>query len=242
MKFGRKRQSADQTAVAGTDEEQASDVTESTEVSSTPARTRETPGAGPFDVSEVDLEDTDHIDLGSIVMPKPEGLEVRLQVEEQSGQVMSVIVLGQEGALELRAFAASRGGGAWEELRPRIIAETERVGGKATEEQGTFGDEVVCLVPVQGPEGQQATQASRISGHEGPTWLLRANLMGNPAVKPDQAGPWEDVIRSVIVRRGAEAMAPGSTLPLTLPPEARRAQPDEADAELPTAPPPTGQD
>lgn len=233
MRIGRRSKDAEETTLP--DEVDQEEVAPAPPVP--PAREREAPAAGPFDVAEVDLEESGHIDLGSILLPPPEGLELRLQVEEQSGQVMSVILLGKEGALELRAFAASRGGGAWEELRPRIIAETERVGGKATEEQGTFGDEIVCLVPVKRPEGETATQASRISGHEGPTWLLRANLMGNPAVKADQAKPWEDVIRSVVVRRGAEAMAPGSALPLKLPPEARRAEPAEATQDLPTAPP-----
>lgn len=191
-----------------------------------PSRERETPEAGPFDVADVDLEEEQLIDLGSMLLPAPTGPEspeLRLQVEEKSGEVMSILLVGKDGALELRAFAASRGGGAWDELRPRIVAETSRLGGQVKEQQGTFGTELVALVPVKGPDGEQATQASRISGHEGPTWLLRANLMGNPAVKPELAGPWEEIVRSVVVRRGPGAMAPGTALPLTLPPEARRA-------------------
>ena len=46
--------------------------------------------------------------------------------------------------------------------------------------------------------------------------------MGQPAVDAEQAGPWEETIRQVVVRRGREAMAPGAALPLALPPEARR--------------------
>jgi hypothetical protein len=64
-------------------------------------------------------------------------------------------------------------------------------------------------------------QVSRISGHEGPNWLLRATLMGQPAAEPAQAGPWVETIRSVVVRRGREAMVPGAPLRLTLPPDAR---------------------
>ena len=62
---------------------------------------------------------------------------------------------------------------------------------------------------MQLPDGQPGTQVSRISGHEGPNWLLRATLMGQPAAEPESAGPWEETIRSVVVRRGREAMAPG---------------------------------
>jgi len=98
------------------------------------------------------------------------------------------------------------------------------MGGTATEEEGTFGTELVCVVPMQGPDGQQAMQVSRISGHEGPNWLLRATLMGQPAAEPEQDGPWLDTIRSVVVRRGREAMAPGAPLRLTLPPDARQVE------------------
>jgi hypothetical protein len=123
----------------------------------------------------------------------------------------------------MRAFAASRGGGAWDELRPRISAEMARMGGTASEQEGSFGTELACTVPVETPEGAHATQASRIIGCEGPNWLLRATLIGRPAVDDEVAAPWEDTIRRVVVRRGRDAMPPGSPLPLTLPPDAQRA-------------------
>jgi hypothetical protein len=180
------------------------------------------PTTGPFDASQVDVEEFEGVDLGSLLITPVEGLELQLQIDEQSGQVLAVVLVGDEGALELRAFAASKGGGAWDELRPRISAEMARLGGTADERAGSFGKELHCLVPVQTPEGAAATQASRVVGHEGPAWLLRATLMGRPAVEAEAAGLWEETIRSVVVRRGREAMAPGTPLPLRLPPEAQR--------------------
>ena len=178
---------------------------------------------GPFDAADVeDLEERECIDLGSLLVTPVGDVEMRLQVDEESGDVIAAVLVGDQGALELRAFAASRGGGAWDELRPRIVEETERMGGQVTEQEGTFGPELLCLVPVQTPEGEQATQANRVVAHEGRNWLLRATLMGQPAVEPDEAGPWEETIRQTVVRRGREAMAPGMPLPLTLPAEARR--------------------
>jgi hypothetical protein len=178
---------------------------------------------GPFDAGDVkDLEEREGIDLGSLFVLPAGPMEVRLQVDEDSGEVLAAVLVDEEGALELRAFAASRGGGSWDELRPRISAETARMGGTATEQQGTFGAELLCEVPVQMPDGQPGTQVSRITGHEGPNWLLRATLMGRPALEPDPAGPWVQTIRSVVVRRGREAMVPGAPLRLTLPPDARK--------------------
>jgi hypothetical protein len=180
---------------------------------------------GPYDASEIEnLDDRDCIDLGSVLITPAGPMEMRLQVDEESGEVIAAVLVDELGALELRAFAAARGGSAWDELRPRISAETARMGGTATEEQGTFGTELVCVVPMQTPDGQHGTQVSRISGHEGPNWLLRATLMGQPAEKPETAGPWEETIRSVVVRRGREAMAPGAPLKLTLPPDARQVE------------------
>jgi hypothetical protein len=179
--------------------------------------------SGPFDAADIeDLDEREGIDLGSLVITPAGPMEMRLQVDEQTGEVQAAVLVTEEGALELRAFAAARGGGSWDELRPRISAETARMGGTATEQQGTFGTELVCVVPMQLPDGKPGTQVSRISGHEGPNWLLRATLMGQPAAEPESAGPWEETIRSVVVRRGREAMVPGAPLRLTLPPDAHQ--------------------
>jgi hypothetical protein len=180
--------------------------------------------AGPFDVTEVDVEERECVDLGSLLVTPAEPMELQLQVDEESGEVMSVVLIAEEGALELRAFAASRGGGAWDELRPRIAAEMARMGGTTDEQEGTFGTELMCMVPMETPDGEPATQPSRIAGHEGPAWLLRSTLMGRAALDDDLAGQWEETIRQVVVRRGREAMPPGAPLPLTLPPQARQTE------------------
>ncbi len=171
---------------------------------------RATPRAGPYDASEIeDLEERECIDLGSLLVTPAGPMEMRLQVDEESGEVIAAVLVDERGRARAACVRGARGGGAWDELRPQISAETARMGGTATEEQGTFGTELVCVVPMQTPDGQHGTQVSRISGHEGPNWLLRATLMGQPAAGAATAAPWEETIRSVVVRRGREAMAPG---------------------------------
>lgn len=186
------------------------------------------PRLGPFDASEVD-DAPEGIDLGSLVIAPVGARELQLQVDEDTGKVLAAVLVGEDGALELRAFAASRGGGAWDELRPRIVAEMARLGGTADEQEGSFGTELMCMVPTQDANGQPATQASRVIGCEGPAWLLRATLIGAPAVDAALAAPWEETIRQVVVRRGRDAMPPGAPLPLHLPPEARRVDPTASD-------------
>jgi hypothetical protein len=218
VRFGRKSASSSSTADLGVGGD------EDNEGVADGATAAEEP-LGPFDESEVDLEEFAGVDLGSLLITPVGAAEMQLQVDEDSGQVMAAVLVGENGALELRAFAASRGGGAWDELRPRIAAEMARQGGTCDERQGSFGTELLCLVPVRTPAGEPATQTSRIIGYEGPTWLLRATLMGPPAQDEELAASWEETIRRVVVRRGTSAMPPGAPLPLTLPAEARRVEP-----------------
>jgi hypothetical protein len=176
---------------------------------------------GPFDESQVVDDGVQRVDLGSLLVPPIEGRELRLQVDEQSGAVRAVILAGPDGALEFQAFAAPRNGDLWETVRPQIADDLARRGGTAEERQGRWGTELVCTMPVTRPDGTAAVQPSRIIGVNGERWLLRASLLGRPAIEPDTAGEWEDALAQVVVRRGKVAMPVGEPLPVTLPADAR---------------------
>ena len=181
-----------------------------------------TPGSGPFDASQVEGDEVQRVDLGSVLVPPIEGRELRLQVDETSGQVRAVILAGADGALEFQAFAAPRNGDLWSTVRPQIVADFARRGGEATEREGRWGTELVCQMPVQRPDGTAATQPSRIIGINGERWMLRASLLGRPALEPDDTSDWEDALAQIVVRRGAQAMPVGEPLPVNLPDDARR--------------------
>ena len=144
-------------------------------------------GTGPFDVSQVEGDGIDRADLGSVLVPAIADRELRLQVDEQSGQVRAVMLAGSDGACEFQAFAAPRNGDLWSEVRPQIAADMERRGGQATERDGRWGTELVCQMPVKRPDGTTATQPSRVIGINGERWMLRASFLGRPAVDPDSA-------------------------------------------------------
>ena len=173
---------------------------------------------GPFDSEDLPAEVVDRVDLGSLLITPEPNRELRLQVDEASGVVQSVVIAGPDGALELRAFAAPRGGDLWSEARPQIASEVAQAGGTATEREGPWGTELICEVGQRGGN----TQITRVIGINGPRWMLRASLLGQPAVKPDEAGAWEDSIRKIAVHRGAQAMPVGESLPVVMPPQARR--------------------
>ncbi|MGC4112557.1 MAG: DUF3710 domain-containing protein [Nocardioides sp.] len=177
---------------------------------------------GPWDSDSPPDDGVDRVDLGSLRVPPHEGTELRLQVDEASGEVQSVMLAGEEGALELRAFAAPRGGDLWAEVRPEIAADIARHGGTASERDGRWGVELVCQVQVVMPDGSRAMQPSRIVGVNGARWLLHGTFLGRPAVEPDGAGEWEDALASVVVHRGTHAMPAGDILPLKLPDQVQR--------------------
>jgi hypothetical protein len=198
-------------------------------------------GGGPWDISEVDdLEDTDsvpRIDLGSLIITGVPGSELRLQVADETKEIVSAMLVietkvpapgGRPGssqtvssALELGAYAAPRSGGLWAELREEISEAATAEGGSASLREGPFGVELYRFIPVTTPEGEQGYQPSRMWVAEGPRWLLRGIVYGQAAVEDDVESPVvSDVLaafRQVIVRRGEEAMAPGDLLPLSMP-------------------------
>ncbi|MBM0126957.1 DUF3710 domain-containing protein [Pimelobacter simplex] len=213
-----RRKAADQVVEDAVDETTGVDATdrvaEADEVGDTAAGDST---AGPFDADDLPDDGVARLDLGSLLVVPSEGRELRVQVDEQSGAVRAVLLASDEGALELRAFAAPRNGDLWSEIRPQIAADAARRGGTATEREGRFGTELVCEVRMTRADGATGTQTSRVIGINGPRWLLRATLLGDPARDPDTAGAWEAAIAQVAVRRGAHAMPVGEQLPLSLP-------------------------
>jgi hypothetical protein len=175
---------------------------------------------GPYDSEELPPSPQgERVDLGSLLVTPEPNRELRLQVDEASGTVQSVVLAGPDGALEVRAFAAPRNGDLWTEVRPQIAAEVAQAGGTATEREGPWGTELICQV---GRGGQQ--QVTRVLGVNGPRWMLRCSLLGAPATAPDEASGWEDSIRRLGVHRGTHALPVGESLPLVMPPQARRVE------------------
>lgn len=194
-----------------------------------PADTPATTGAplrahGPWDSTERSVEeDTDRIDLGSLLVKGDPAVEVRLQVDEASQQVMAVMLVAPDGALELRPFAAPRNEDMWADLRPRLAADAARRGGTATEVDSPFGPALRLMLTGTDDQGAAVTQQSEVWGISGPRWLLRATAFGRPAHEFSDEGALERVLREVVVVRGTGPMPPGDALPLRLPPTARRA-------------------
>jgi hypothetical protein len=192
--------------------------TEAESEETTVEATEAVPATGPFDADDPAVDRTiDRVDLGSLLLEPTDGIEVRLQTGADE-EVQAVILAAEEGIVEVRAFAAPRNGDLWSEVMPRIAADYAQRGGTASQREGRYGTELECRVTVRTEDGRTGTQVSRVVGVNGDRWMLRATFLGLPAMEPDNAGPWQDALERVVVRRGSQAMPVGAELPLKLPP------------------------
>jgi len=183
---------------------------------------------GPWDLAEQPDPDG-YVDLGGIRLRGRDGMELRLELEEATGAVSSATVHLGRSAVQLQAFAAPRTEGLWGEIRAEIVAGIQRQGGQADEVPGPFGRELIARIPARSPDGRTGHTPARFVGVDGPRWFLRAVFHGDAVHKPEAAQELEDVVREVVVVRGAEAMAPRELLPLRLP-DAGAAPGAEAEA------------
>ena len=186
------------------------------------------PGAGPFDVTEVDGPQ-DRLDVGALWLPLVDGIELQLQMDEGTGQVTGVFVVLGDSAVQLQAFAAPRHEGIWREVCDEIAAGITEQGGTADPGTGPFGHELLARVPSTQPDGMVGFQPLRFTGVDGPRWLLRAVFHGQAAIDAPAAEALEALVAQVVVVRGTEPMGPRELLPLHLP--AGVPEPGEGDAE-----------
>ncbi|RJK96508.1 DUF3710 domain-containing protein [Vallicoccus soli] len=189
---------------------------------------------GPFDVTEVDdPAEGGRVDLGGIWLPGVQGMELRVEMDQSSQQVVSVAAVLGQGAVQVQAFAAPRTEGVWSDVRREIAQGILGQGGRAGERQSALGTELLAEVPVRLPDGQVGRQAVRFVGVDGPRWFLRGVFSGVAAVDPAAAEPLEALFRGIVVVRGGTAMAPREPIPLRLPPQAQvdEDQQEQAPAE-----------
>ncbi|WP_448072096.1 DUF3710 domain-containing protein [Georgenia yuyongxinii] len=200
----------------------ADDAPEGAVAEATPAQAGTTeradtdPRRGPYDVAdEPDLGK--RIDLGALRVPARGGMQLRLEVEKKTQNIVAV-TLGLSGsAMQLQVFAAPRTLGIWAELRGEITASVANQGGTTDEIDGPFGRELLARLPVKSPEGQTSHRPARFVGVDGPRWFLRAVLTGKAALDAAAAADLEAVLADVVVVRGAEARAPRDVLLLHAP-------------------------
>jgi hypothetical protein len=181
---------------------------------------------GPWDLGDLPKDDdTPRVDLGGLLVPIPNGIELRVDVADD--MVVAAVLVDGSSQLLVSAFAAPKSSGIWEGVRTEIADSLRDTGGGAEQITGPFGEELRARIPDE----SGGTQVARFIGVDGPRWFLRGLLSGPAATDATQARRLEDVFRGVVVNRGTDAMAPRDPLPLHLPREAVEAAVAAAEAE-----------
>lgn len=170
---------------------------------------------GPFDESEANPV-RPYIDLGGIKILPREGLNLRLEVEEQTKRIVAVGLDYADSSLQVQPFAAPRTLGLWHETRIQLQEQVRQQGGRVEEREGPLGKELLAEVPGTAAEGS-ALRLARFVGVDGPRWFLRGVIGGAAASDPDAAAKIEDLFRSIVVVRGGTPMPPRDLIPLKMP-------------------------
>ncbi|MDQ4212705.1 DUF3710 domain-containing protein [Microbacterium capsulatum] len=171
---------------------------------------------GPFDESEANPV-RPYIDLGAIKILPREGLNLRLEVEEQTQRIVAVGLDYADSTLQVQPFAAPRSTGLWDETRAQIQEQITQQGGRVEEREGALGSELLAEIPaVAGAEGT-VTRLARFVGVDGPRWFLRGVIGGAAASNAEAAAAVEDLFRSIVVVRGGAPMPPRDLIPLRMP-------------------------
>jgi len=175
---------------------------------------------GPFDIAEVDLDadDIERLDFGSLVVTPFDGIKLQMQVNQASDKVQSLLVIDGKSAIEVALFAAPAHSSMLPEVREQMQKATDDAGGTMQLVKGPLGTEVRRRLT---PEGEKVAQASRAWLVQGPRWLLRGVVMG-PAAAVDGIGTGEaqmlfEFFCNLVVRRGDSPMVPGEVISLEQP-------------------------
>jgi hypothetical protein len=183
---------------------------------------------GPWDSGDVGDDKIERVDLGGILVPIVEGMELRDEIAEER-VVAATLVVGRS-AIQIQPFAAPRTMGIWDEVRGEIAEGIGQSGGTVRQADGRFGTELIAEVPVGAPDGSVGRQLARFLGVDGPRWFLRAVITGEGALDDAARAPLEELFAEVVVVRGPDAMAPREPITLRLPVEVM-GEPEEPPAE-----------
>ncbi|SMX75457.1 MULTISPECIES: DUF3710 domain-containing protein [unclassified Brevibacterium] len=171
---------------------------------------------GPFDAAE-DFPELNRLDLGALKVPVVDGMQVRLDTDDDSQRVLAVTLIHEGGGIQLQAFATPRSEGLWNTVRKQLADGVTSQGGEASELHTSLGRELAVEVPAKTEDGRPGKRSMRFAGVDGPRWFVRAVFSGKAVTNEEIRSELSALFRGVIVDRGQEAMAPRELIVLTAP-------------------------
>lgn len=179
---------------------------------------------GPWDEAEKpELEE--RLDAGALRVPVVPGATLQFSTDAARSQILGVVYLKDQSALQLQVYAAPRSGEVWNQVRLDMRTSIAGQGGSSQEAEGLFGTELRAQMPVPESKGYAPF---RFIGIEGPRWLLRVNMYGRAGSDDSAAEDLLKILDDVVVVRGADPHPPLELLPLSIPRQLRVPQAPQA--------------
>ncbi|MCV7228905.1 DUF3710 domain-containing protein [Mycolicibacterium komossense] len=229
MAFGKRKQSGDSSGepAKGAPAVETSRAAERT-APAEPAPGLEDDLEGPFEVEDFDDPEeaaVGRLDLGSVLIPMPEGGQVQVELS-QTGVPSAVWVVTPHGRFSIAAYAAPKTAGLWREVATELADSLRKDSASVSIETGPWGREVVGT----------AAGAVRFIGVDGYRWMIRCVVNGAIETVDALTVQARSALADTVVRRGDTPLPVRTPLPVQLPePMAAqlRAAAEQAGHQLP---------
>jgi hypothetical protein len=215
MAFGRRKKDQEAPAAAG-DSDQVTPVDEeSGAADEAGAEPTAFPGdsmdEGPFDIEDFanpDEATVARLDLGSVLIPMPQGGQVQVELSPQ-GVPSAIWVVTPNGRFTIAAYAAPKSPGQWREVASELADALRKDNAQVSIQDGPWGREVVGV----------GTGVVRFIGVDGYRWMVRCVVNGNPDTMDALISEARAALGDTVVRRGDTALPARTPLPVQLPEE-----------------------
>lgn len=164
---------------------------------------------GPFDIEDFD-EPADaeeaRLDLGSVLIPMPDGGQLQVELTE-TGVPSAIWVVTLNGRFTIAAYAAPKTGGLWSEVADELADSLRKDAVQVSDDDGPWGREVVGV----------ASSVVRFIGVDGYRWMIRCVVNGSHESIDALDQEARAALADTVVRRGDTPLPVRTPLPVQLP-------------------------
>jgi Protein of unknown function (DUF3710) len=164
---------------------------------------------GPFDIDDFDdpaVAELARLDLGSVLIPMPEGDQLQVELTE-TGVPSAVWVVTPNGRFTIAAYAAPKTGGLWREVAGELADSLRKDSAQVSIKDGPWGREVVG----------SASGVVRFIGIDGYRWMIRCVINGPHETIEALEQEARAALADTVVRRGDTPLPVRTPLPVQLP-------------------------
>jgi hypothetical protein len=164
---------------------------------------------GPFDIDDFDdpaVAELARLDLGSVLIPMPEGGQLQVELTE-TGIPSAVWVVTPNGRFTIAAYAAPKTGGLWREVASELADSLRKDSAQVSIKDGPWGREVVGI----------ASGVVRFIGVDGYRWMIRCVINGPHETMEALDQEARAALADTVVRRGDTPLPVRTPLAVQLP-------------------------